>query len=903
MGLPPAQGLYDPRFEHDACGLGFVATLNRAASHDVVEQALEILVNLTHRGAAGCDPCTGDGAGILLQIPHELYSSADRGVRGFALPAPGDYAVAMCFFSQQPARRRRQEAILEAAVEHHGQRLLGWRDVPIDPVAIGPVARESMPVVRQLFIGREPTSTTFEQQLYLIRKRAGRRAHEELGGDDFYIASASSRTVVYKGLMLAEQVGGVLPRPRATRAAPRAWRWCTRASRPTRSPRGSARIRSASSRTTARSTRCRATARGWRARVDAQVATSSATPSRTSSRSCGRAAPTRRRSTTSSTFSSRRGRSLPHVMMMLDPEGVRQRSRHERRGEGVLRLPRLPRRAVGRAGGARLHRRRADRRHARSQRPAPGQVRRHLRRARGAGVASSACSPLDPARVVQKGRVQPGKMFLVDTDAGRVVSDEEIKHHVATQKPYREWLDENRLTLSMLPEAHSPYKRERRRGARACSRRSATPRRICARILGPMAVGAEEPVGSMGVDTPLAVLERAAAAALPLLQAAVRAGDQSADRSDPRRDGHVAGELRRRRRQPPRGDAASSAACSSCRTRSSRNDDMARLRRNILGDFRTCTLAHELPRRRVHDARARRTRAAPGARSAVQGGGRRHRRRRQPAHPQRSRHLRRARADPEPAWRTAAVHHHLIRSGTRVRAGLVIETAEPREVVAHVRCSSASAPARSIRTSRSNRARLPRRVLPGADGAQMYIKALKKGLLKTMSKMGISAVSQLPGRADLRGGRHRSGGHRQLLHRHRRRASAASAWPRSPRRRWRATRAPSPTRPERELDVGGQHTVAHHRRGAPVDPRDGGQAAGGGAARRRRELRRVRAAHQRSDAPADDAARDVGSAAHRARGAARGGRAGGVDRQALRHRRDVVRHRSPRRRTRTSRSR
>src|SRR5512142_1415114 len=130
MALPPAQGLYDPRFEHDACGLGFVATLNRAPSHGVVSQALEILVNLTHRGAAGCDPCTGDGAGVLLQIPHQLYAAE---VQGFSLPRPGEYAVAMCFFAQDPARRRRQEAILEAAVMHHGQRLLGWRDVPIDP--------------------------------------------------------------------------------------------------------------------------------------------------------------------------------------------------------------------------------------------------------------------------------------------------------------------------------------------------------------------------------------------------------------------------------------------------------------------------------------------------------------------------------------------------------------------------------------------------------------------------------------------------------------------------------------------------------------------------------------------------------------------------------------------------
>src|SRR5262249_25271765 len=168
---------------------------------------------LTHRGAAGCDPCTGDGAGILLQIPHELFTSADKGIRGVTLPPPGHYAVAMCFFAQVPARRRRQEAILEAAVEHPGQRVLGWRDVPIDPSAIGPIARESMPVVRQLFILHQPgpSGATFEQMLYLIRKRAGRKASEELGGDDFYLASCSSKTVVYKGLMLAEQVAAFYP--------------------------------------------------------------------------------------------------------------------------------------------------------------------------------------------------------------------------------------------------------------------------------------------------------------------------------------------------------------------------------------------------------------------------------------------------------------------------------------------------------------------------------------------------------------------------------------------------------------------------------------------------------------------------------------------------------------------
>ena len=202
MPLPPRQGLYDPDFEHDACGLGFVATLRREATHQVVASALEILCNLTHRGAAGCDPYTGDGAGVLLQLPHALYEAwAQSGLRE-PLPPPGDYAVAMCFFTSDPARRRQHEAILEAAVVHHGQRVLGWRDVPVRAAALGPVARATAPRIRQLFIGRSADQAHFEPLLFLIRKRAGRTANAE----DFYVASCSARTVVYKGLMLAEQL-------------------------------------------------------------------------------------------------------------------------------------------------------------------------------------------------------------------------------------------------------------------------------------------------------------------------------------------------------------------------------------------------------------------------------------------------------------------------------------------------------------------------------------------------------------------------------------------------------------------------------------------------------------------------------------------------------------------------
>ncbi|GAC1543227.1 MAG: hypothetical protein NVS3B10_07480 [Polyangiales bacterium] len=215
MSLPARQGLYDPAFEHDACGLGFVATLERRPTHAVVSQALEILANLTHRGAAGCDPCTGDGAGVLLQLPHALYAE-ERAARGETTPAAGDYAVATCFLSPRPARRRRQEAILEAAVVHHGQRVLGWRDVPTDPRALGPIARGSMPAIRALFLGRAESTPrdAFERVLFTIRKRAGRTASQQgasTEGDEFYVTSCSSKTVVYKGLMLAEQLGAFFP--------------------------------------------------------------------------------------------------------------------------------------------------------------------------------------------------------------------------------------------------------------------------------------------------------------------------------------------------------------------------------------------------------------------------------------------------------------------------------------------------------------------------------------------------------------------------------------------------------------------------------------------------------------------------------------------------------------------
>src|SRR5690606_33237413 len=226
IGLPAHQGMYDPANEHDACGVGFVANIKGRKSHTVIEQGLKILENLDHRGAVGADPLMGDGAGILLQIPDLLYRE-EMALQGVTLPPPGDYGVAMVFLPKETASRLACERELERAVRIEGQVLLGWRDVPVDRnMPMSPTVRKREPVIRQLFVGRGPdimVPDALERKLYVIRKTAShaiqnmRLAH----GKEYFVPSASTRTVVYKGLLLADQVGVYyrdLADPRATSA-------------------------------------------------------------------------------------------------------------------------------------------------------------------------------------------------------------------------------------------------------------------------------------------------------------------------------------------------------------------------------------------------------------------------------------------------------------------------------------------------------------------------------------------------------------------------------------------------------------------------------------------------------------------------------------------------------------
>ncbi len=235
-GLPKAQGLYDPQHEHDACGTGFVVNIKGERSHEIVRKALQVLDNLTHRGACGCDPLTGDGAGILMQIPHE-FMLREAVKLGFALPAAGEYSVGVVFMPRDVEKRAKCEELFERVIREEGQKFLGWRTVPIDATQCGVIAREGMPEIRQIFIGRGDgvaDQEIFERKLYVIRKRVtnllaerGRRA-ERAGesascvqnkvarldlseGELFYVCSLSSSTIVYKGQLISHQIPRFYP--------------------------------------------------------------------------------------------------------------------------------------------------------------------------------------------------------------------------------------------------------------------------------------------------------------------------------------------------------------------------------------------------------------------------------------------------------------------------------------------------------------------------------------------------------------------------------------------------------------------------------------------------------------------------------------------------------------------
>ena len=433
-----AEGLYDPRFEHDACGVAMVARLDDEQTHEVVRRALEALDNLEHRGAEGADVRTGDGAGILVQLPDAFL----RGVAGVELPPPGQYGVGMCFLPHDRAVRAKLEDMIERNVRVEGQRVLGWRDVPVDEAHVGSTANASRPYVKQLFVGaggdHDPArpdgfdQDAFERKLYVIR-----RIVELAAGPSFYAAVLLLAHAGLQGDADLPPAAGLLPRPpgRALRQRPGPGPLALLDEHlPELGPRPPVPRHRAQRRDQHAHGQRQLDARP---RVAARLRALRARPPEDApGRAPGRVGLGHLRQRPRAAHA--RGALAAPRGDDDDPGGLRGPRRPLRRAQGLLRLPLVPHGAVGRAGRRRLHDGRVvgatlDRNGLR-----PG---RWVETKDGHVILGSETGMLDvaPAEVLRKGRLAPGKLFLVDLDRGRIVEDGEVKREVATHRPYAEW--------------------------------------------------------------------------------------------------------------------------------------------------------------------------------------------------------------------------------------------------------------------------------------------------------------------------------------------------------------------------------------------------------------------------------------------------------------------------------
>jgi len=504
---PPAQGLYSPEFEHDACGVGFVVHIKGQKSHAIVHQGITILKNLEHRGATGHESNTGDGAGILIQIPHAFLTRV-AAVEGITLPAEGEYGVGMIYLPQEEKARLECEEILNAAVHELGQTLLGWRTVPTKDQTLGETARSCEPVMRQIFIGRGEGITdhlAFERKLYVINKLATHKIREmqQEVSAAFYISSLSSRTIVYKGMLTTAQVEEFYPDlvdPDVVSALALVHSRFSTNTFPTWE-------RSHPYRYVAHNGEINTLA----GNVNWMQAREALFVSDAFGDDIKKIHPVIDTDGSDSAMFDNclellvlAGRSLPHAVMMMIPEPW---SNHESMSadkkafyeyHSCLMEPWDGPASIAFTDGVKM-----------------GAVldRNGLRPSRyyvtkdDLVIMASEVGVLDiaPENVLEKGRLQPGRMFLVDTEKGRIISDDDIKREIANAEPYRQWLDENLVKLANLPDP---------KNIKAPTHESVLQRQLAfgytfedlRLLMAPMAKVGVEGMGSMGTDTPIAAL-------------------------------------------------------------------------------------------------------------------------------------------------------------------------------------------------------------------------------------------------------------------------------------------------------------------------------------------------------------------------------------------------------------
>ncbi|HEX7382748.1 MAG TPA: glutamate synthase-related protein, partial [Burkholderiaceae bacterium] len=734
----PAQGLYDPIHEHDACGVGFVAHIKGGKAHGIIEQGLKILENLDHRGAVGADKLMGDGAGILIQIPDDYYRT-EMAAQGVDLPAPGEYGVGMIFLPKEHASRLACEQELERAVRAEGQVLLGWRDVPLDrEMPMSPAVRAKEPVIRQIFIGRGTdviVPDALERKLYVIRKTASSaiQALKLTHSREYYVPSMSCRTVIYKGLLLADQVGQYykdLQDPRVVSAfALVHQRFSTNTfpewplAHPYRFVAHNGEINTVKGNFNwmrAREGVMKSPVLGDDLKKLYPISFEGQSDTATFDNALE--------------LLVMAGYPLAHAAMMMIPEAWEQHTAMDERRRAFYEYhasmlepwdgPAAMVFTDGKQIGATLD-------------------RNGLRPARYCVTdddlvvmaSESGVLPIPESKIVRKWRLQPGKMFLIDFEQGRIVDDEELKNQFANSRPYRQWIENVRVKLGSIPAtggapdfAESLLDRQQAFGYTQEDLKF---------LLAPMAAAGEEGVGSMGNDSPLAVLSDKNK---PLFNYFKQLFAQVTNPPiDPIREsivmslnsfiGPKPNLLDINAVNPPMrlevGQPVLDVA------------DMNRLRaieRHTRGKFRCHELDIVYPLAWGHEGvEAKLASLCAEAVDALKSG--------HNILVITDRRMDRDHVAIPAVLALSAVHHHLVREGLRTTAGLVVETGSAREVHHYAVLAGYGAeaihPYVALETVRALYQGMPGQIGPEKAVAN-YVKAIGKGLSKIMSKMGVS---------------------------------------------------------------------------------------------------------------------------------------------------------------------
>ncbi|MFE8695885.1 glutamate synthase large subunit [Cytobacillus sp. FJAT-53684] len=737
---PVKQGLYDPGFEHDACGIGFIANIKGGTSHQIVKKGLSMLVRLEHRGGQGSDPDTGDGAGIMTQLPHQFFLKECGNMN---IPETGNYGVGMIFLPQDPKLREKCESVLKEIVEEEGQQLLGWRTVPIDDSALGETAKNSKPFIRQVFIGKAKgisAGESFERKLYVIRKRAEKavRDNQIARNETFYIASLSTRTIVYKGMLKPDQLDAyfvdlqdqlydsafALVHSRFSTNTFPSWE----RAHPNRYLIHNGEINTLKGNINWMKVRERMIEYSAFGREISEISPIIEQDGSDSSSfdNCLE-------------FLTLAGYSLPHAAMMMVPEPWEKDELMEDSLKAFYEYhshlmepwdgPSALAFTDGKQIGAMLDRN--------GLRPA-----RYYIASDDTIIFSSEAGVIDVEadQIIEKGRLSPGKMLLVDLEEGRIITNEEVKQRVSRKRPYRKWLNAESVHINELPEAKMPsiardFKISQYQRAFGFTYEELT------KHIGPMALEGKEPVGSMGNDTPLAVLSNQS----QLLYNYFR--QLFAQVTNPPIDAireefvmstltmlGAEGNLLNPTPENCRRIQLKTPICS--------DDVLAKLRQNPYSSFQSKTfpiLFHVKNGERVlekalnelfysvdqavksgvtliilSDLNMNKDVAAIPALLAVSG-----------------------------------LHHHLVRMGTRTKVSIIVETGEARDV--HQLCmligygADAINPYLAFATIEEMLNNKQIQPLEFTDAVENYIQAVTNGMVKVLSKMGISTIQSYRG--------------------------------------------------------------------------------------------------------------------------------------------------------------